>query len=117
MLPAPISEKLLSHGLLDALIRAGLIAALVIFCFQIFHPFLDLMLWSLILAITLYPLQGRLKRKLGNRDARAATLIVLVAIGIVIVPIYLLGISLTASVQSAVEMVKGGSFHVPPPAE
>jgi len=117
MLPTPISEKALSHSLLDALIRAGLIAVLVIFCFDIFHPFLDLMLWSLILAITLYPLQGRLRRKLGNRDGRAATLIVLIAIAIVIVPIYLLGISVTASVETAVAMVKSGSFHVPPPAE
>ena len=104
MLPTPISEKALSHSLLDALIRAGLIAVLVIFCFDIFHPFLDLMLWSLILAITLYPLQGRLRRKLGNRDGRAATLIVLIAIAIVIVPIYLLGISVTASVETAVAM-------------
>ena len=42
----PTSEKALSRGLLDVLIRAGLIAVLVIVCYQIFHPFLDLMLWS-----------------------------------------------------------------------
>ena len=56
MLSTPTSEKALSRGLLDVLIRAGLIAILVIFCFRIFRPFLDLMLWSVILAITLYPL-------------------------------------------------------------
>ena len=63
MLPTPTIEKVLSHELLDVLIRAGLIAVLVLFCFQIFHPFLDLMLWSVILAITLYPLQAQLKRQ------------------------------------------------------
>ena len=53
------SEKALSRGLLDVLIRAGLVAVLAISCYQIFRPFLDLILWSLILAVTLYPLQGR----------------------------------------------------------
>jgi len=113
----PASEKALSRGLLDVLIRAGLIAALVIFCFQIFSPFLHLMLWSLILAITLYPVQLRLKRKLGNKDGRTATLIVLIAIAVLMVPIYLLGTSLTHSVQNALAVVKSGNFHIPPPAE
>lgn len=117
MLPTLTSEKALSRGLLDVLIRAGLIAVLVIFCFQIFHPFLDLMLWSLILAITLYPLQGRLKGKLGNNEGRTATLIVLIAISILMVPIYLLGTSIADSVENALAMVKTGSFHIPPPGE
>lgn len=113
----PTSEKVLSRGLLDVLIRAGMIAVLVIFCFQIFRPFLDLMLWALILAITLYPLQGRLKGKLGNHEGRTATLIVLFAVGTLMVPIYLLGTSLADSAENALAMAKSGSFHLPPPAE
>ena len=74
-------ETLSSRSLLDVLIQAGLIAVLAIFCYGVFHPFLDLMLWSLILAITLYPLHPWLRRKLGS-DGRAATLIVLIAIAI-----------------------------------
>ena len=117
MLPTPISEKALSRGLLDVLIRAGLVAVLVISCYQIFRPFLDLILWSLILAVTLYPLQDRLKGMLGNKDGLTATLIVVIAIGILIVPIYLLGTSMVASVEDAVTVVKSGSFHIPPPAD
>ncbi len=117
MLPTPTSEKALSRGLLDVLIRAGLVAVLVIACYQIFRPFLDLILWSLILAVTLYPLQGRLKGMLGNKEGRTATLIVVIAIGILIVPIYLLGTSMAASMENAVTMVKSGSFHIPPPAD
>jgi len=55
MAPTPASERMLSRGLLDVLIRAGLIAVLVIICYRIFHPFLDLMLWSMILAVTVLP--------------------------------------------------------------
>lgn len=117
MLPAQIFEKTRSRELLDVLIRMGLIATLVIYCFQIFNPFLHLMLWALILAITLYPLQVWLKSRLGNKDGRTAALIVLIAIGILMVPIYLLGTEMTHSVQDALTTVKSGNFHIPPPAE
>jgi predicted PurR-regulated permease PerM len=117
MEPTSLSEKTLTRTLLDVLIRAGLIAVLVLFCFEIFSPFRDLMLWALILAITLYPLQTRLRGPLGHKDGMIATLIVLVAIVILVVPIYLLGISIADSVGHAMEIVKGGEFHIPPPAE
>jgi predicted PurR-regulated permease PerM len=110
-------EKALSRGLLDVLIRAGLIVALVIFCYEIFSPFLHLMLWSVILAITLYPLQRRLRGRLGNRDGRTATLIVLVSLAILMVPIYLLGTSLTESVEKALDVVKEGRVSIPSPSE
>lgn len=117
MLLRPMYEKALSRGLLDVLIRAGLIAALVIFCFEIFSPFLHLMLWSVILAITLYPLHLRLRGRLGNRDGRTATLIVLIAVVILMVPVYLLGTSMTESVEKALDVVKEGKVRIPSPSE
>ena len=55
----PAFDRTTSQGLLDVLIRAGLIAVLVIICYRVFHPFMDLMIWAIILAVTLYPLQRR----------------------------------------------------------
>src|SRR5436190_21424873 len=46
----------------DTLIRVALIGGLAWLCFQVFSPFLKLMVWSIILAITLYPLHQRLAR-------------------------------------------------------
>jgi predicted PurR-regulated permease PerM len=117
MLPTPTAEKLLSRGLLDVLIRAGLIAVLVIFCYRVFRPFLDLMLWSLILAVTLYPLHLKIRGKLGNNEGRSATLIALIAISVLMVPVYLLGSSLAESVENALAVVKSGNVHIRPPAE
>ena len=57
-----------SKGLLDVLIRAGLVAILAVVCYQIFFPFLNLLLWSMILAVMLYPLHKWFKRKLGDRE-------------------------------------------------
>ncbi len=117
MVPTSLTVKTLSSGLLDVLIRAGLIVVLVLFCFEIFRPFRDLMLWSLILAITLYPLQTRLRGPLGHKDGFIATLIVLVAIAILMVPVYLLGSSIADSVQNTITTVKTQGFQIPPPTE
>jgi predicted PurR-regulated permease PerM len=117
MASTPAFDKSVSRGLLDVLIRAGLIAVLVIVCYQVFHPFMNLMLWSIILAVMLYPLQKMLKRKWGLKDGRIATLIVVFAIAVLMVPIYLLGVSLASSLESALATVKGGGLHVPPPSD
>jgi predicted PurR-regulated permease PerM len=115
LLPTHTSEKALSRGMLDVLIRAGLIAVLVIFCFQICYPFLNLLIWSLILAITLYPLQLRLRRGVLKKDGYAATLIVVVALAIIIVPTWLLGSAMADSLDNAMAVAKSGSFQIPPP--
>jgi predicted PurR-regulated permease PerM len=61
-------ETRLSKRLMDVLIRAGLVLALTVLCYQIFSPFIGLMAWALILAVTLYPLHQRLARKIGGRQ-------------------------------------------------
>jgi predicted PurR-regulated permease PerM len=81
------SSKNDSPGLLlDVLIRAGFVLAMVIICFQVFSPFLSLMIWALILAVTLYPLHQSLAAKIGGRQGLAATLLVLLGVVVVVVP-------------------------------
>jgi predicted PurR-regulated permease PerM len=116
MVRAPGVKMAISQTLLDVLIRAGLVAVLAVFCYQVFRPFLNLMLWSIILAVTLYPFQRWLKRKLGNKDGRAATLIVLLGIAVLLVPIYLLGTSIAESAEGTLTVLRSGELHVPPPA-
>ncbi|MPW19366.1 AI-2E family transporter [Paraburkholderia sp. CNPSo 3157] len=117
MMLTPITQRTLSRDLLDVLIRAGLIAVLAVFCFRIFVPFLNLMVWALILAITLYPLQVKLRGPLAGKDGLIATLIILVAFAVILVPTYLLGVAVANSIERAMAVVRGGSFQIPPPAE
>src|SRR6187431_2517444 len=106
-----------SKGLLDVLIRAGLVAILAFVCYRIFFPFLNLLLWSMILAVMLYPLHKWFKRKLGGKNGLGATLVVLLSIAIVLVPVYLLASSLATTAQTAATTVRSGDFAVPPPAD
>jgi len=117
MLPTSISERVLSRGLLDVLIRAGLIAILAMSCFEIFYPFLNLIVWSVILAVTLYPLQVKLRGGVLHSDGRAASLIVIISLCIILVPTWLLGDAVVDSVDRAMDVAKSGSFQIPPPAK
>jgi predicted PurR-regulated permease PerM len=117
MLLPPTARGVLSRELLDVLIRAGLVAALAVFCFRIVVPFLNLMVWALILAITLYPLQVRLRRTFAGKDGLISTLIILFAFGIILVPTYLLGVAVADSIEHAMAVIRSGSIRIPPPAE
>jgi len=117
MMQGPISTALYSRTLIDTLIRFGLVALLAMFCFEIFRPFLNLIVWAIILAITLYPLQTRLRGKVFAGDGRTATLIIALVIAVLLVPTYLLGMAVIESVERAMDIARRGEFHVPPPAE
>lgn len=110
-------EKRVAARLLDVLIRAGLVLAMVALCFEVFSPFLSLMLWALILAVTLYPMQQSLAAKLGGREGLAATLIVLLGIAVIVVPIAALMSSLGDSVHGLINAVRDNTLQVPPPRE
>ncbi|WP_044873694.1 AI-2E family transporter [Pseudomonas sp. LFM046] len=117
MTPSSLTEYFLSRGLLDVFIRAGLVLVLALSCYQVFRPFLDLMLWSLILAVTFYPLHRRLVKALGLREGHVATLITLVSVAILMVPVILLGSSIGESVDSTLALLKGGELHIPAPPD
>lgn len=113
----PELEQRVAARLLDVLIRAGLILAMVTLCFQVFSPFLHLMAWALILAVCLYPLHQSVAAKLGDRQGLAATLLALLGIGIVVVPTAALMSSLGDSVQGLINDVQNNTLRVPPPRE
>ena len=108
-------EDRLASRLLDVLIRAGLILALAMLCFQIFSPFLTLMAWAMILAINLYPLHRSLATKLGGKQGLSATLIVGISFVLLAWPTAVLMSSLGDSIQQLVSDVKSNSLQIPAP--
>jgi predicted PurR-regulated permease PerM len=113
----PELEERLASKLMDVLIRVGLILALVMVCFQVFSPFLNLMIWALILAVTMYPMHLWLAARLGGRQGLAATLIVLLGAVVVVGPTAALMSSLGDSIQGLIHGVQNNTLVVPPPRE
>jgi predicted PurR-regulated permease PerM len=108
-------ERRAASRLLDVLIRAGLIGVMAVLCYIVFAPFLTLMVWALVLAITLYPLHRWLAHRLGGRQGLAATVIVVSASVLIIAPTALLMNSFGSSVQELITAVQHNTLDVPPP--
>jgi predicted PurR-regulated permease PerM len=114
--PDPELERRLSKRLLDVLIRAGLVFALTALCYRIFEPFISLMLWALILAVTLYPAHQKLARRMGGKQGLAATLLVVCGIVLIGVPTAMLMGSVGDSVQDLVVRFRESGLVIPPPS-
>ena len=108
-------EQRVASSLMDVLIRAGLILAMAMLCYQVLSPFLTLMVWALILAVTLYPLHQSLASKIGGKQGLAATLLVVVGIVLIVVPTAMLLSALGDSVQQLVHDVQNNTLKIPAP--
>src|SRR6478735_3261089 len=102
LVPDRAFDQRVSSLLLEVLIRAGLIFVLVWLCFQVFAPFLTLMVWALILAVAMYPLHQWLARKMGGKQGLAATVIGIAGAVLIVTPTAALMGSLGDSVQGFV---------------
>lgn len=100
---------------MDVLIRAGLVLALTLLCYRIFSPFISMMAWALILAVTMYPGHQALASRLGGKQGLAATLLVLGGITLIVGPTAVVLGSLGDSVHETVVSVRDNELKIPPP--
>src|SRR5678816_268717 len=110
------AEIRLSKRLMDVLIRAGLVLALAVLCYRIFSPFIGMMAWALILAVTLYPAHQKLARRMGGRQGLSATLLTLAGIVIIVLPTAVLMGALGDSLHDLVDRVHNSTLVIPAPA-
>ena len=115
--PGSVLEERFAARLLDVLIRAGLVLAMAVIVYRVFSPFLTLTVWALILAVTLYPLNCLIARRVKGRQGIAATLLVLLCIGLLVVPIAVLMNSLGDTIQDFITRVQTNAFEIPPPPD
>ena len=113
--PDRVLETRLSRRLLDVLIRAGLVFTLAVLCYWVFSPFIGLMAWAVILAVTLYPADQKLARKLGGRQGLASTLLTLAGIVLIVLPTALLMGALGDSTHDLLASVRDNTLVIPPP--
>src|SRR6185436_20464124 len=93
----------------------GLIAAMVVLCYQVFSPFLQLTVWAIILAVALYPLHQAIAARLGGRQGLSSTLIVLLGALLILAPTAVLLGLLGDSVHDLIQSVRANTLQVPPP--
>jgi len=100
---------------IETSIRIGLIALLLLWCFQIVRPFIQPIVWGIILAIAVQPAYLRLVRVAGGRERLSATILVVGALMLLIVPSVTITSSLVESATELAGSLKEGELKVPPP--
>jgi len=100
---------------LEVVVKVGLALGLIVWCFMILKPFLMITLWSVILAVAVYPLFRWLKARLGNRRILASVIVTLLLLVIITVPIILLGGSLAEAVTWVKDTLAAGNNIIPLP--
>src|SRR6266446_4011739 len=99
--------------ILDVALQIGLIGFLIYACSRYISPFSDLLIWSAILAVMLYPLHLRLAVRLGNRWS--ALLIGLVGVAVMLVAMATVVTLIASSLYSLIMGLHNESLTVPPP--
>ena len=113
-LPEPSDN---TQRIIDIILRVTLLMGLLVWCMLILAPFLSIVVWGIIIAITVSPAHARLTRKLKGRSAWSAAVFSLLGLVLIALPGYLLTESLLKGIHYLREMLGEGPIHIPPPPE
>jgi predicted PurR-regulated permease PerM len=102
---------------LETVVRIGVLAALVAYCFQIVRPFIIPLAWGVIIAVATYPGFLRLRAALGERNALAATLFIILGLVVLVTPTAMLSDTVVVGARGLTKAVNEGTLEVPPPPQ
>lgn len=115
--PNQLTNSSIEKVLMEVLIRFGLIAVLIFLCAHVFAPFTGILLWGLIMAVALYPIHQKLAKRLGGRQGRASTVMVVGVMLVLGVPMLMLGNSFGSHLHRVYTQLEEGTAEIEPPSE
>ena len=102
---------------IEAAIRLGLLMLLAAWCFRIILPFIEPVMWGVIIAVAIFPLFSKLKSALGGRNKLAAVVYTFIALMFLMTPTMMITDSIIISSQSLSEKYDQGQLQIPPPQD
>jgi predicted PurR-regulated permease PerM len=98
-------------------IRLGLLMLLFYWSFVLLRPFIPILVWSVMLAVALYPAFDWLSAHLGQRPRMAALLTTLIVLAVFLGPATWLGIGLVEGLRNVSDHLTSGDIAIPSPPE
>jgi predicted PurR-regulated permease PerM len=111
-----VDNKFLANAM-ASFIQIGALLLLLTWCYTIVSPFLNIVIWALIISVAIYPVHQSLSAKLGGRTKLSSTILVLIGMSIIIIPTWLLAESSISGLRNASAALESGEVMVPPPNE
>lgn len=101
----------------DTMIRLLIILLIIALCLMILYPFGSILMWSLILAMAMYPFHAKLTKKLGGKPKLASTIIVISALAIIFIPSWFVIDSMVEEVQTVKMNLNENGLTITAPKE
>jgi predicted PurR-regulated permease PerM len=101
----------------DLILRLGVLLFILFLSFKIIWPFLGILIWSLVIAVILFPLTQKVSSWVGNRHKLASLLVTLVFFALLAVPSIWLVNQLIVGVGILAADIADGSLNVPYPPD
>jgi len=98
-------------------IRLALLALLIYWSFVLLNPFIPVLVWSVVLAVALYPAYDWLTVHLGQRPRIAAIIVTLVVLSVFLGPAAWLGIGLVEGLGNISDQLTSGDLTIPAPPD
>ena len=111
-----VDNKFLANAM-ASFIQIGALLLLLIWCFTIVSPFLNIVIWAVIISVAIYPVHQSLSARLGGRAKLSSTILVLIGLSIIIIPTWLLAESSINGLRHAATALESGEVTIPPPDE
>ncbi|MDT8400471.1 MAG: AI-2E family transporter [Bacteroidales bacterium] len=115
--PTREEKKKIFNISLDLIFKLGGLFIVIFLCYKIAKPFINILLWSLIIAIVLFPLLEWLTGHLKGRKKLASLLITLLSLSVLVLPSIWLVNQLVDGVKYLADTFPEGNFQIPPPTE
>jgi predicted PurR-regulated permease PerM len=94
-----------------------LVFLIVAWCLKILAPFISLICWGAVIAISIYNPFLKLRSFVGGRNGLAVALITLIGLSVVIVPTWMFAETLIEGSSKFAEEVSSDTYHLPAPNE
>ena len=104
-------------SVINLTIKLGVLLLIFYWCFSIIQPFIIPVVWAVVIAVSLYPLYLMMLSRLNGRKGLTGTIFTLIALALLLTPVFMLSGSMVEGVQGISKALEEGSLKVPAPAE
>lgn len=102
---------------IEIAVNLTLIAIIVIWCFNIIKPFISIIIWAAVIAISMWKPFLKMQSLMGGNKKLALALFTILGLAIVIVPAWMFVGSIVDSAGQVTQSIESGEFKVEPPNE
>ena len=102
---------------IEIAVKVFLLGIILYWAFMILKPFIVLVIWAIIIAVSLAPFIDKMDKRLPYSRSKIIWMFVFTAVMALVTPTYFLADSMISSSQDVAHQLKEGTLVVPPPSD